>query len=93
MVNSNQPVQSVQPYNPFASWRFWLAMVAIVPLYAVWLFVHFPSFAIVNGTIAGLGPILIGLFVGIRQRDWRFIALAIGYAAFVYWTLRDLISN
>jgi hypothetical protein len=77
-MSHSEPVQSPRPWNLSRSRRYWLAV--LVPLYAVWLVVHWQSYALVNGTIAGVGPVLVILWAGIRQKDWRFIAIALAYA-------------
>lgn len=45
------------------------------------------SFAIFNGIVAALGPIVVIVLAGVRYRqlDWRLFALAIAYAAFILW--------
>ena len=79
---SKNTVRSLYPFN--TKW-FWITVLFMMPVWAAWLFLHFASFAIVNGTIAALGPIIVCLLACIRQKDWRFIALALGYALFIYW--------
>src|SRR5688500_2849394 len=84
-IDGNQ----VPPWNPFKSRLLWLAVLVGLPFYVVWIICHFPSFAIFNAVVAGLGPIFSGLLTGIVRRDWRFIGLAVVHAAFVsaiiYW--------
>ena len=85
-MSESEPLLSQHP--PFTTRRFWSVVIPMVPIYAVWMVVHWPSCALVNGTIAGLGPVLVFLWAGIRLRDWRFIAIALAYAilpaAFLY---------
>jgi hypothetical protein len=86
---TDESCDRVKPWNPFTSRRVWLAVLALFPLYAIWMFCHFPSYAIFNGVVAGFGPIFVSFLAGIVKRDWRFIGMGVGYATFVsavvYW--------
>ena len=84
-MSVDQSKQIASRFYPLNTRWFRITMLIMMPIWAVWQFAHFPSFAIVNGAIAGIGPIVVGLLAGVRQKDWRFIRIGLGYALFVYW--------
>jgi hypothetical protein len=84
-ISDDQSKRTVQHFNPFATRWYWIAVLFMTPIWAVWMFAHPPSFVIVNGTVAAVGPVIVALLAGVRQKDWRFIALGLAYALFIYW--------
>ncbi len=70
--------QASQLSAHFRRWIWWFVVIAFVS-YPPWILLHSTSFAIVHVPVAALGPIVVGVLAFWRQRDWRFLALALLY--------------
>jgi len=73
---------TVEPPTQFSPglwrWLWWCVTLALL-IYPAWLLFHSRSFGIVNGTVAAIGPILVGVVGYWHQKDWRFLALVFLY--------------
>ena len=62
----------------------WRGCVLLFGVWGPWYLIYPSSFVVVNFAIAGIGFPAIALLYGLVRRDWRFVFVALAYAAFVY---------